>query len=180
MSNEKKPVLTCLKQITLASLADFGAYIPLAIFAAAALEYHKAIRFLVAYGILAVLYGFFLYRFRMCQRISTYVSHGNVMDWKAELLGFLRADGKIMLMIYGILAAAYELSIFVLNGAPQNPVGLVCSFPLGAYWVDFPVPVLRAVLAFVYATVVLCGLELFRSYRIHGDDLSANARRRER
>ena len=180
MSNEKHPVRACLKQITLASLADFGAYIPLAIFTAAALENNKALRFLVAYGILAVLYGFFLYRFRMCHRISTYVAHADVMDYRAELFGFLRADGKIMLMIYGVLAAALELSILILNGAPQNPVGLVCSFPLGAFWAEIPVPVLRSVLAFVYAAVVLCGLELFRSYRIHGEDLSANARRRER
>ena len=83
-------------------------------------------------------------------------------------------------LIYGILAVAHEASILVLQGSPQNPVGLVCAFPLGAFWVEMPVPILRSVLAFMYASAIACGLALLRSRKIYQDDLASEARRRER
>ena len=180
MAKEKNPWLVSLKHIALASLADFGVYIPLALLTAAVFENSKLLRFMGAYVILAAFYAVFLYRFHMHPRISTYVTHGNVLDYKAELHGFLCADGKVLLTVYGILAVAHEISILALQGSPQNPVGLVCAFPLGAFWAEIPVPILRSVLAFVYASVVACGLALLRSRKIHKDDLAAEARRRER
>ena len=179
MAKGKNPWLESLKHITLASLADFGVYIPLAILTAAIFEDSKTLRFMGAFVILAVLYTVFFYRFHMCPRISTYATHTDRFDFKAELFGFLRADGKVILIIYGILAAAHEISILILKGSPQNPVGLVCAFPLGAFWAEIPVPVLRSVLAFAYASVVLFGLTLLRSYKIYRDDLAAEAGRRE-
>ena len=180
MAKEKNPWLVSLKHIALASLADFGVYIPLALLTAAVFENSKLLRFMGAYVILAAFYAVFLYRFHMHPRISTYVTHGNVLDYKAELHGFLCADGKVLLTVYGILAVAHEISILALQGSPQNTVGLVCAFPLGAFWAEIPVPILRSVLAFVYASVVACGLALLRSRKIHKDDLAAEARRRER
>ena len=180
MAKEKNPWLVSLKHIVLASLADFGVYIPLALLTAAVFENSKLLRFMGAYVILAAFYAVFLYRFHMHPRISTYVTHGNVLDYKAELHGFLCADGKVLLTVYGILAVAHEVSILALQGSPQNPVGLVCAFPLGAFWAEIPVPILRSVLAFAYASAMACGLALLRSRKIHKDDLAAEARRRER
>ena len=180
MAKEKNPWLVSLKHIALASLADFGVYIPLALLTAAVFENSKLLRFMGAYVILAAFYAVFLYRFHMHPRISTYVTHGNVLDYKAELHGFLCADGKVLLTVYGILAVAHEISILALQGSPQNPVGLVCAFPLGAFWAEIPVPILRSVLAFAYASAMACGLALLRSRKIHKDDLAAEARRRER
>ena len=180
MAKEKNPWLVSLKHIALASLADFGVYIPLALLTAAVFENSKLLRFMGAYVILAAFYAVFLYRFHMHPRISTYVTHGNVLDYKDELHGFLCADGKVLLTVYGILAVAHEVSILALQGAPQNPVGLVCAFPLGAFWAEIPVPILRSVLAFAYASAMVCGLALLRSRKIHKDDLAAEARRRER
>ena len=178
MAKKQNSWLVSLKNMTLASLADFGVYIPLALLTAAVFENSKLLRFMGSYVILAAFYAVFLYRFHMYPRISTYVSHTGKLDCKAELRGFLRADGKILLTVYGILAVAHEVSILALQGAPQNPVGLVCAFPLGAFWAEIPVPILRSVLAFVYASVVACGLALLRSRKIHQNDLAANARRR--
>ena len=180
MAKEKNPWLVSLKHIALASLADFGVYIPLALLTAAVFENSKLLRFMGAYVILAAFYAVFLYRFHMHPRISTYVTHGNVLDYKAELHGFLCADGKVLLTVYGILAVAHEVSILALQGSPQNPVGLVCAFPLGAFWAEIPVPILRSVLAFAYASAMACGLALLRSRKIHTDDLAAEAIRRER
>lgn len=180
MAKEKNPWLVSLKHIALASLVDFGVYIPLALLTAAVFENSKLLRFMGAYVILAAFYAVFLYRFHMHPRISTYVIHGNVLDYKTELRGFLRADGKVLLTVYGILAVAHEISILALQGSPQNPVGLVCAFPLGAFWAELPVPILRSVLAFAYASAMACGLALLRSRKIHKDDLAAEARRRER
>ena len=180
MAKKRNPWIVSLKNMTLASSADFGVYIPLALLTAAVFENNKLLRFMGGYVLLAAFYAVFLYRFHMYPRISTYVSHTGKLDCKAELRGFLRADGKILLTFYGILAVAHEASILALQGSPQNPVGLVCAFPLGAFWAEIPVPILRSVLAVVYASVVACGLALLRSRKIYQEDMAAEVRRRER
>lgn len=179
MAKEKNPWLVCLKHITLASLADLGVYAASAILLAAVFEGHRTLLDMVCFVFLMVFYAVFFYRFHMYPRISTYMEHGERFDPKGELMAFLRADGKIMLIIYGICAVVTEISVIVTRGAPQNPVAAICMFPIGPFML-LPIPVLRSVICFVYAAVVLCGLALLRSRKIHQNDLAANARRRER
>lgn len=178
MAKEKNPWLVCLKHITLASLADLGVYAASAILLAAVFEGHRTLLDMVCFVFLMVFYAVFFYRFHMYPRISTYMEHGERFDPKGELMAFLRADGKIMLIIYGICAVVTEISVIVTRGAPQNPVAAICMFPIGPFML-LPIPVLRSVICFVYAAVVLCGLALLRSRKIHQNDLEANARRRE-
>lgn len=178
MAKEKNPWLVCLKHITLASLADLGVYAASAILLAAVFEGHRPLLDMVCFVFLMVFYAVFFYRFHMYPRISTYMEHGERFDPKGELMAFLRADGKIMLIIYGICAVVTEISVIVTRGAPQNPVAAICMFPIGPFML-LPIPVLRSVICFVYAAVVLCVLTLLRSRKIHQNDLAANARRRE-
>ena len=179
MAKEKNPWLVCLKHITLASLADLGVYAASAILLVAVFEGHRTLLDMVCFVFLMVFYAVFFYRFHMYPRISTYMEHGERFDPKGELMAFLRADGKIMLIIYGICAVVTEISVIVTRGAPQNPVAAICMFPIGPFML-LPIPVLRSVICFVYAVVVLCALTLLRSRKIYKNDLAANARRRER
>ena len=179
MAKEKNPWLVCLKHITLASLADLGVYAASAILLAAVFEGHRTLLDMVCFVFLMVFYAVFFYRFHMYPRISTYMEHGERFDPKGELMAFLRADGKIMLIIYGICAVVTEISVIVTRGAPQNPVAAICMFPIGPFML-LPIPVLRSVICFVYASVVLCVLTLLRSRKIHRNDLAAEVRRRER
>lgn len=178
MAKEKNPWLVCLKHIILASLADLGVYATSAILLVAVFEGHRTLLDMVCFVFLMVFYAVFFYRFHMYPRISTYMEHGERFDPKVELMAFLRADGKIMLIIYGICAVVTEISVIVTRGAPQNPVAAICMFPIGPFML-LPIPVLRSVICFVYAVVVLCALTLLRSHKIYKNDLAANARRRE-
>ena len=179
MAKKQNPWLVCLKHITLASLADLGVYAASAILLVAVFEGRRTLLDMVCFVFLMVFYAVFFYRFHMYPRISTYMEHGERFDPKGELMAFLRADGKIMLIIYGICAVVTEISVIVTRGAPQNPVAAICMFPIGPFML-LPIPVLRSVICFVYAAVVLCGLALLRSRKIHQNDLAANARRREK
>ena len=179
MAKEEKQWITCLRDITLASLADLGVYAASAILLVAVFEGHRTLLDMVCFVFLMVFYAVFFYRFHMYPRISTYTEHTDRFDPIGELKAFLCADGKIMLIIYGICAVVTEISVIVTRGAPQNPVAAICMFPIGPFML-LPIPVLRSVICFVYAVVVLCALTLLRSHKIYKNDLAANARRRER
>lgn len=182
MAKEKNQWLACLWSIVKATLVSFGGFIFCAIVIAAVLVEieNRTIRDCVAYVLTMACYAVTLYRFHMFPRISTYVEHTGSFDPKAELRGFLRADGRIMLIVYGVAAAATEISRFIFPSPTPNPIATACVFALGPFSVLIPVYVLRSVICFVYAAAVLCGLALIRSRRIYKDDLEANARRRER
>ena len=100
-------------------------------------------------------------------------------DLKKEFGAFLRADGRIILAIYGVAAVAIEISCFIFPSPTPNPIATACLFALGPFGGLIPVPVLRSVICFVYAAVVLFVLTLLRSRKIYKNDLAANARRRE-
>ncbi len=181
MAKEKNLWLACLKHIIIASLATFGVYMASAYLVAAIFEGEdkRTLRDLVAYAFMMVFYAVFFYRFREYNRISTYMEHTERFDLKGELMAFLRADGKIVLAIYGIAAIATEISFFIFPSPTPNPVATVCLFALGPFSALIPVPVLRSALCFVYAAAVACVLAMLRSRKIHQNDLAANARRRE-
>ena len=180
MAKEKNPWLVSLKHIALASLADFGVYILVAYLLAAIFEDHKSLLDIVAYVFLMVFYAIFIYVFHMSPRISTYTEHTKRFDPKGELMAFLRADGKVILIVYAICAIATEVSCFIFPSPAPNPIATVTMFPISPLNVFIPVPVIRSVVCFVYSAVVLCVLALMRSHKIYQEDLAAEARRRER
>lgn len=182
MAKEKNSLVTCIKNIVLATLASFGVFIAVAAVLAAVLNEieNEIIRDCIAYAITMAIYAALFYRFHMYPRISTYVSQGDEFDGKEELLGFLRADGRLILIIYGIATVATEISCFIFPSPTPNPVATACLFAMGPFSVLIPVPVLRSIVCFVYASAVVCGLTLLRSHKIYKDDLVAEARRREK
>ncbi len=182
MAKSKNLWLTCLWDVVKTSLACFGMLLVFSIILAAVLmEFEsRLIRDSIMYVLTMACYAVFFYRFHMFPRISTYVVHTDKVDMKQELLGFFRADGKFILAIYALATVAIEISCFIFPSPTPNPIATACLFALGPFSGLIPVPVLRSVVGFVYATVVLCGLTLLRSRKIYKNDLAANARRRER
>lgn len=180
MAKEKNLWLTCIWDVVKASLVCFGMLLVFSIILAAVLMEFESqlIRDCIMYVLTMACYVIFFYRFHMFPRISTYVVHAERVDMKKEMLGFLRADGKYILAIYALAAVAIEISCYIFPSPTPNPIATACLFALGPC-IIIPVPVLRSVVGFVYAAVVLCVLTLIRSRKIHQNDLAANARRRE-
>ena len=182
MAKEKNQWLTCLWDVVKTSLACFGVLLVFSIILAAALmEFEsRLVRDCIMYVLTMACYAVLFYRFHMYPRISTYMEHPMQFDLKKEFGAFLRADGRIILAIYGVAAVAIEISCFIFPSPTPNPIATACLFALGPFGGLIPVPVLRSVICFVYAAVVLCVLTLLRSRKIYKNDLAANARRRER
>ena len=182
MARKENQWFTCLWNIVKATLVSLGGFIFCAIVIAAVLAEieNQIIRDCIAYALTMACYAVSFYRFHMFPRISTYAEHTGSFDLKAELRGFLRADGKVLLIIYGIAAAATEISWFIFPSPTPNPIATACLCALGPFCAVIPVYVARSLVGFVYASAVLFVLTLLRSRRIYKDDLTANARRRER
>ena len=182
MAKEKNLWFTCLWHVVLATLACFGMLIVFSIILAAVLmEFeNRLVRDSIMYVLTMACYAVFFYRFHMFPRISTYAVHTDKLDMKQELMGFFRTDGKIILIIYGIATVATEISWFIFPSPTPNPIATACLFALGPFGGLLPIPVLRSVICFAYAVVVLCALTLLRSHKIYKNDLAANARRNEK
>ena len=125
-----------------------------------------------------IVYAIFLYIFRMRNRLDTYAEHTGKFDPKKELIAYIKTEGKIMFILYGIIALISEISFLVLflTNQTRNPVTFVTQFCIGP-WINMTIPVLRAVIAFVYSSVIVCLLAVLRSRKIFQDDISAKANR---
>ena len=170
----------CLKSIALATAVSIGGFVVCAIVIAAALNSIKndTIQDLAIKAIIMIVYAIFLYIFRMRNRLDTYAEHTGKFDPKKELIAYIKAEGKIMFILYGIIALVSEISFLVLflTNQTRNPVTFVTQFCIGP-WINMTIPILRAVIAFVYSSVIVCLLAVLRSRKIFQDDSSAKANR---
>ncbi len=172
MTKEKNPWLTCLKHIVIASLATFGVFMACSLLIAAIFEGEDKhdLRFLVSYLFMMAAYAIFFYRFHEYNRIDTYAEHTDKFSLKRELLAYIRADGKYLFIIYGICAVVTDISCVVLQYSPKNFVGLLTSFCLGPWPNNIKIPVVCAVVCFVYASTVACVLAMLRSRKIYQEE----------
>ncbi len=155
----------------LASLATLGVYLIGALVIAAVLMeiQNQVVRDITVYGMTMILYAVFFYRFHMHDRLNTYAKHTHKFDPKAELVAYISSEGKIMFVIYGIAAAVTEISALIMQNAPQNPIVFSTMFCLGP-WMVLKIPVLRSIVAFAYASTVVCLLAVLRSRKIHEEE----------
>ena len=169
--NKKNPWFVCLKDIVLASLAEVGGFIifSLIIYAAFAEIESKSIRYFITYIFVMVIYAIVFYRIHMYNRLDTFAEHKGKFDFKQELLAYIRAEGKIIFTIYGAAAVVSEISDWIMNHAAQNPIVYATSFCLGP-WMVLEIPILRAVIAFVYASSIVCLLAVLRSRKIYQNE----------
>jgi len=171
----------CLRSMVLSTVATLGTFVVFAILIAAVLNSIKndTIQDLAINAIILIAYAIFLYIFRMRNRLDTYAEHTGKFDTKKELIAYIKNEGKIMFMLYGIIALVSEISflvLFLMNQA-RNPVTFVTQFCIGP-WINMTVPVLRSVVAVVYSAVIVCLLAILRSRKIYQDDTNAKAQRK--
>ncbi len=170
MSKNKKEWVVCLKSIVFASLAALGVFLigSIAIAAVLAEIKNQVVRDATLYVMIMVVYAICFYRFHMYNRLNTYAEHTDKFDPKKELLAYIHAEGRIIFVIYGIIAVVTELSKIMLN-VTQNPIVFATMFCLGP-WMALEIPVLRSIVAFVYSAAVICLLAVLRSRKIHQEE----------
>lgn len=164
----KQKWFLCLKSVVFASLAVFVVFWIVSIVLVAALMEiaNESVRNAVLYLILMIAYAFFLNRFHMHKWLDTFAEHTNEFSPKKELLAYLHAEGKYILLVYGIAVILTEISCWILPSNAPNLIATATMFCLGP-WMILKLPILRAVIAFAYASSLLCLLAILRSRKIH-------------
>lgn len=182
MAKKKNPLLSCLKHIAVAFLAAFGVMIVSSFIITAVLEEveNRLVINLIVDVIMMTVYAVCFYRIHMRFRLGTYIEHSETLDWKGELIAYIRGEGKFLILFYGACAVFNAVCDFL----PAGPVSLLgtvfTDVILGTMFGRLPVPVFRSVLAFLYVCAMTCALELIRSREIHKDELVVHARRSEK
>ena len=172
MSETKKTWIACLKSVVYSSLASLGVFMLFAWVIGAVFNEigPEWLREMTLHVVMMVMYAVFFYLYRFKKRLVTYTEQTDQFALKPELLAYVRTEGKIMFILYGIAAAVTEISRWIIPGDARNPVLLVSHFFMGP-WMALNVPVLRAVVAFVYSSALVCLLAVLRSRRIHQEKL---------
>ncbi len=173
MSKDIEGWLTCLKNIVFASLASLGVFLIGALVIAALLaEFeNRSIRDVIVYVMMMVIYAVCSYRFHMYNRLKTYAEHTNKFSPKKELIAYICAEGKIIFVIYGIIAVVAELSALIMQNITPNPILFASTFCLSP-WMTLKIPGLRSLIAFTYSATVICLLAILRSRKIHQEETS--------
>lgn len=158
----------CLKSVVFASLAVFVVFWVVSIVLVAALMEiaNESVRNTVLYLILMIAYAFFFNRFHMHKWLDTFAEHTNEFSPKKELLAYVQADGKYIVIIYGIATIVTEISCWILPNNTPNLIATATMFCLGP-WMVLNIPILRAIIAFAYASSLLCLLAILRSRKIY-------------
>ncbi len=182
MVKKKNPLFSCMKHILVAFLAAFGVMIVSSFLISAVLEKveNQLIINLIFDVIMMTVYAICFYHCHMRSRIGTYIEHSETPDWKGELVAYVRGEGKILILFYGVCAVFNAVCEFLPWPAIRLIGEIFTDVILGTMFGRLPIPVLGSVLAFLYVCAMTCTLELLRSRKIYKDDLAANARRRER
>lgn len=181
MSGTNKTWLACLKSILYASLAVVGvfmlfAWVIGALFNEIANEW---LREMVLHVVMMVMYAVFFYRFRIYKRLVTYAEHTDRFEPKKEFLAYIRAEGKVMIILYGIAASVAEISCLVIAHGERNPIMFATQFFMGP-WMGLNVPVVRAFVAFAYSSALVCLLAVLRSRKIYLEKLWIKQEKAER
>ena len=171
---EKNPALACILHVALSVLVTFVAMLlSSAIVSAFLNEFdNQVVKTLLSDVIMLVVYAVSFYKFHQTDRINTYARHEGAFDVKAEILAYLRGEGKYMFIFFGICAVLREV-FRLIPGGFISLVGMIFVDILLNSMVNFlHIPVLSSIIAFLYACALLCLLVVIRSRKIHQDDVS--------
>ena len=175
---EKNPVLACILHVALSVLVTFVAMMLSSIIVSAVLNEfdNQIVKTLITDVIMLVVYAVSFYKFHQNDRINTYAQHTEAFDVKAEILAYLRGEGKYMFIFFGICAVLREV-FGLIPGSFVSLFGVIFVDMLLNPIVNFlHIPVLSSFIAFLYACTLLCLLVLLRSRKIHEEDQSARRR----
>ena len=181
MRDTKQPWFACLQSIIFASLAVMLVFILFAWVIGATFNEieNQTLREVILHIVMMVMYAVFFYRFRMYKRLVMYEEHADRFEPKKELIAYIRTEGKIMFLLYGFSAAVAEVSCWMIPADTRNPITFAAQFFMGP-WMGLSIPVLRAVIAFVYSSAMVCLLAVLRSRKIYWQKLWIKQEKKDR
>ncbi|MBE6651894.1 MAG: hypothetical protein E7610_00595 [Ruminococcaceae bacterium] len=170
---EKNPVRACILHVALSVLVTFVAMLLSSTIVSAVLNEfdNQVVKTLISDVIMLVVYAVSFYKFHQNDRINTYARHEGAFDVKAEILAYLRGEGKYLFILFAICAVLREV-FGLIPGSFVSLFGVIFVDILLNPIVNFlHIPVLSSFIAFLYACALLCLLVVIRSRRIHRDDV---------
>lgn len=192
MAKKRNPLIVCAKDIAISlvmtfAVMVFGMIVSTVLFGALLYgdgvkdETEQHIRSIMTDVLMMAAYAICFYRTHMASRLDgTHIEHGEKLDVKGELKAYIRGEGKYLFLFYGICAVVNATCGYV----PWTPVRFIgtvfTDMILGPLFGYLFMPILSSVLAFLYACLMTCALEMFRSYRVHKRMLALEARRNEK
>lgn len=158
-----------LKGIIKATLLSYGIYLLTANFLAA-IFYHDTVGqrdFTPIYLSFIVIYSIAI-NFTYIRKESNeyYETTAEKFNWQRDMTEYLKAEGKYVLLIYGILAVVMEIGYWMFADAIPNPVEmcLMFCFPLPLV---IRIPILRTVLAYMLTIIIHLLLTEWNHYRMY-------------
>lgn len=157
-------IVKLIKSIVIASLFAFVLYFILA-FTLAALFEDNPNRDLYISCCIVLIYDLSFYVIHERRRTDTFEDCDEQFTYRKELKSYFAAEGKYLLLLYGIFAAVVEIGMLV---SPENfnkSIGAIFAmiYPLTPY---IPIPVVRSVVSLLLCMIGAVILVLLRSRKI--------------
>lgn len=158
-----KSIIKLVKSVVYSSLLAFVLYAFLAFILAALLEKSENKHYIVSWW-MVLIYQIAFFIIHETDRTETHAKNDRQFTYLKELKAYFFAEGKYLLLIYGICVTIVEISMVVTNNAPQNPFALIfcMNFPLMPY---LPV-IIRSIVSLLLCMIGAHALALLRSFII--------------
>ena len=159
-------IVKLIKSIVLASLFSLLLYFLTGFPLAAILDGNPNKHFYISCWML-LLYNLSFYVIHERNRTETFSECDNQFTYSKELKSYFAAEGKYLLLLYGICAVIVEIGMLV---SPENfnkSIGGIFAmfYPLTPY---IPIPVVRSVTSLLLCMIGAVILVLLRSHKIAG------------
>ena len=157
-------IVSLLKSIVLSSLFAFVLYFILAFPLAGAFE-GDANKDLYISCCMVLIYALSFYVIHERRRKETFAECDEQFTYGKEIKSYFAAEGKYLLILYGICAAIVEIGMLISAESFNKSIGVAFAmiYPLTPY---IPIPVVRSVLSLLICMLAAVGLAMLRSSRI--------------
>lgn len=164
----KKTVISMIVGTLKAEIVAFGLYI-LAVIPINLFVYHEDYQserdFTPVYFIMVFIYAIAFYLMYAKKNVEngevSKGTSGEKFDLLADVIEYVRGDGKYLFIIYGVLAVVFE-ACYLFAGGNSLAALFAFNFPLA---VIIPVPILRTVISYIFLMVLLLAAIEYARYR---------------
>ena len=164
----KKTVISMIVGTLKAEIVAFGLYI-LAVIPINLFVYHEDYQserdFTPVYFIMVFIYAIAFYLMYAKKNVENDEvgegTSGEKFDLWADVIGYIRGDGKYLFIIYGVLAVVFEVC-YIFAGGQSFAALFAFNFPLAA---AIPVPILRTAVSYILLMVLLLAAVEYARYK---------------
>ena len=160
----KTKIFNLIKSIIFASLFAFVLYLITGFTVAGFFEENPNKHFYVSWWMLLLyIVSFYVVHERL--RKETHADCFDHFTYRKEIKAYFAAEGKYLLLIYGVLGMVVDVSMVITQNSPQNIVGAICVmfFPLITF---IPIPIIRSISSVLLCMLGAVVLVLLRSRKI--------------